>query len=353
MTKEAFQSKVNRLTRLMGVEPKAMSSDIRTALEQIPCVETSDPEKLCAAPRVSVRILTYNHERWIAEAIESVLMQECDFTFEIVIGEDCSTDKTRGICLDYQKRFPHIIRVLHSDTNVGIERNSLRTNARLRGEYVCAFEGDDYWLDTRKLQKQVDLMRKHPDASLCVAFTKTAHGDGAAQIEQKPPRVKERLAFRDLHAYFYHPSARMMTRAYLHQFYALDTLTFSDTSILLAASRFGGVVQLPEHLAVYRCTGTGAFSGAGQLARLRIAMRIASETVVFFYPQHRSFFTQKIFQMAMDFLGADGNGLSRAERREVFRLACTLVGGMPTRRVGKALRFLFEYLLPAREGGRG
>jgi len=344
MTKETFQSKLSRLTYLMGIPPKAC-----IALEQIPCTETSDPEKLCAAPLVSVRILTYNHERWIAQAIESVLMQTCDFAFELVIGEDCSTDGTRAICLDYQARYPHVIRVLHSATNVGIEKNSLRTNARLRGEYVCAFEGDDYWLDARKLQRQVDLMRKHPDASLCVAFTKTVHGDGAAQVGQKPPRVKERLAFRDLHAYFYHPSARMMTRTYLQQYYAVDTLTFSDTSVLLVASRFGRVVQLPDYLSVYRCTGAGAFSGASRLMRLRIAMRIASETAAFFYPQHRDFFTQKVFQLAVDFLSLGDNGLSCAERREMLRLAWVLVGGIPMRRVGKALWLGVQYLLPDRK----
>ena len=343
MTKEAFQSNVARLTRLMGVAPKTLPSDARTALEQIPCVETSDPDKLCASPLVSVRILTYNHERWLAQAIESVLMQECDFAFELVLAEDCSTDGTRGICMDYQQRFPHIIRVLHSAANVGIERNSLRANVRLRGTYVCPFEGDDYWLDARKLQKQVDLLRKHPDASLCVALAKTAHGEGAAEIAQKPPRIKERLAFRDLHAYFYHPSARMMTRAYLQQFYAADTLTFSDTSVLLVASHFGCVVQLPEYLSVYRYTGEGAFSGAGRLARLRIAMRIASEAAVFFYPRHRYFFTQKLFQLAVDFLSLDENGLPYAERREVLRLARRLVG-MPVRRVGKALRLMFRYM---------
>ena len=352
MRRDVFESRVGRLTRLMGVAPKTLSSDIGAACGQIPCVETSDPERLCAAPLVSVRILTYNHERWIAQAIESVLAQVCDFEFELVLAEDCSTDRTRDICLDYQRRFPRVVRVLHSDTNVGIEKNSLRVNARLRGEYVCAFEGDDYWLDARRLQKQVELMRRHPDASLCVAFSRTIYGEGAEQVAQKPPRVKERLAFRDLHAYFYHPSARMMTRAYLHQFYAAGTLTFSDTSVLLVASAFGGVVQVPEYLSVYRCTGAGVFSGAGRLTRLRMAMRIASESAVFFFPRHRNFFTQKIFQLAMDFLSEDDNGLSTAERREAFGLACGLVGWMPMRRVGKALRLGVRCLLSNEKGGR-
>jgi glycosyltransferase involved in cell wall biosynthesis len=314
---------------------------MRTALEQIPCVETSDPDKLCTSPLVSVRILTYNHEQWIAQAIESVLMQKCDFEFEIVIGEDCSKDRTRDICLEYQKKFPHIIRVLHSDANVGVERNSLRSNARLRGEFVCPFEGDDYWFDERKLQKQVDLMRRHPDATLCVAFVKTAHGEGEAKIVRKPPRVKERLTFSELHDYLYHPSARMMRRTFLEQFYAVDTVTFSDTSVLQLASHFGCVVQLPEHLAVYRCTGTGIYSGAGHLGRLRIATRLDVEVAAFFFPQHRNFFMQTLYKLVVDFLCLKENGLSRAESREAFRLALGLVG-IPTHRIGKTIRLLFR-----------
>ena len=350
MTNAVFQSKLSRLTHLMGVPPKALSSDVRLALEQIPCTETSDPEKLCAAPLVSVRILTYNHERWIAQAIESVLMQECDFAFELVIGEDCSTDNTRAICLDYQARYPHLIRVLHSDANVGVEKNSLRANARLRGEYVCAFEGDDYWIDERKLQKQVDLMRKHPDATLCVAFVKTAHKEGEAKIVRKLPRIKERLTFRDLHAYLYHPSARMMTRTFLQQFYAVDTVTYSDTAVLQLASYFGCVVQLPEHLSVYRYTGAGVFSGAKHIWRLRIAMRIDAEAAAFFYPQHRYFFTQTLFKMAIDFLCLRENNLSHAERREAFLLARELVG-IPMRRLGKTVDLLLKCLLPDRKEG--
>ena len=70
----------------------------------IPCIETSDAEKLCKHPIVSVHMLAYNHEPYIRQAIEGVMMQQTDFEFELVIGEDCSTDKTREICFEYQKR---------------------------------------------------------------------------------------------------------------------------------------------------------------------------------------------------------------------------------------------------------
>ena len=134
----------------------------------IPCIETSDPEKLCKHPVVSVNMITYNHEPYIRQAIEGVMMQKTDFEFELVIGEDASTDKTREICFEYQKRYPDKIRVLWWHENLRKVNhpgggNGARTRAHCRGEFIALCEGDDYWIDPLKLQKQVDVMRKYPN----------------------------------------------------------------------------------------------------------------------------------------------------------------------------------------------
>ena len=133
----------------------------------IPCIETSDPGKLCRNPVVSVNMLAYNHEPYIRQAIDGVMMQKTDFEFELIIGEDASRDGTREICLEYQRRFPDKIRVLWWHENVsGLGGNVMRTRARCRGEFMAFCEGDDYWTDPLKLQKQVDVMRKNPDVGL-------------------------------------------------------------------------------------------------------------------------------------------------------------------------------------------
>lgn len=134
----------------------------------IPCIETSDPDKLCKHPVVSVSMITYNHEPYIRQAIEGVMMQKTDFEFELVIGEDASTDKTREICFEYQKRYPDKIRVLWWHENVSkLGGNGRRCRAHCRGEFIALCEGDDYWIDPLKLQKQVDVLRKHPDVAFC------------------------------------------------------------------------------------------------------------------------------------------------------------------------------------------
>ncbi len=134
----------------------------------IPCIETSDSEKLCAHPVVSVHMITYNHEPFIRQAIEGVMMQKTDFEFELVIGEDCSQDKTREICFEYQRKYPDKVRVLWWHENVSkLGGNNRRVRAHCRGEYIAFCEGDDYWIDPLKLQKQVDVMRKDPNVGLC------------------------------------------------------------------------------------------------------------------------------------------------------------------------------------------
>ncbi len=119
-----------------------------------------------SSPMVSVKMITYNHRPYIEQAIEGVVKQETNFPIELVIGEDCSTDGTREIVFEYEKRYPDIIRVVTSDKNIGAKMNSNRTNALCRGKYIAYCEGDDYWHRTDKLQIQVDYMESHPDCGL-------------------------------------------------------------------------------------------------------------------------------------------------------------------------------------------
>ena len=142
------------------------NQNCRDSIDETPCRETSDSTALCKSPLVSVFMPTYNHASHIARAIEGVLGQETDFPFELVIGEDCSTDGTREIVFEHQKRHPDIIRVITSQENVGAKKNARRTQNACRGRYVAYCEGDDYWHHTRKLQIQVEYLEAHPEVGL-------------------------------------------------------------------------------------------------------------------------------------------------------------------------------------------
>lgn len=114
-------------------------------------------------PLVTVLVTTYNQEKYIAQALDSVLAQKTDFPFEIYVSEDCGTDGTRTILQDYARSYPDRIRLNLRDKNVGISRNWYEGLCAARGEYVCTLEGDDWWLDDCKLQKQMNFLREHPD----------------------------------------------------------------------------------------------------------------------------------------------------------------------------------------------
>src|SRR5882762_7158067 len=125
-------------------------------------IEVSSSMLVPSKPSVSVLMVTHNHEKYLAQAIDGVVSQIADFHFELIIGEDCSTDSTRHIALDYQNKFPHIIRLLYSDKNVGALNNFARVYSASRGGYIAICEGDDYWTDNKKLQKQVAVLRAQP-----------------------------------------------------------------------------------------------------------------------------------------------------------------------------------------------
>jgi len=115
-------------------------------------------------------MITYNHELFIAQAIEGVVNQKTNFNFELVIGEDCSTDNTSVICSDYAKRYPAIIKLNINKENIGAKNNLMNCFEKASGKYIAFCEGDDFWTDSYKLHKQVNFMEANPDYGL-------VHGD--------------------------------------------------------------------------------------------------------------------------------------------------------------------------------
>ncbi len=126
----------------------------------------SDPLQLQGSLKLTVLIITYNHEPFIATAVDSVLMQETDFDYEIIISEDCSTDQTRAIVSRYAHDYPKQVRLLLSDRNLNDNSVVRRGLEAARGQYVALLDGDDYWTTPTKLQKQIDFLDTHPDVSI-------------------------------------------------------------------------------------------------------------------------------------------------------------------------------------------
>lgn len=130
-------------------------------------------------PLLSVCLLTYNHEKYIRQAIDSILAQEVDFTWQLIIADDCSTDGTQNILREYKQQYPERIHLILQKENVGPEENWLDLISYPKSKYLLYAEGDDYFTDTHKLQAQVDFLEAHPDFALCFHPVKVVYQDGS------------------------------------------------------------------------------------------------------------------------------------------------------------------------------
>lgn len=117
-------------------------------------------------PVVSIIMPTYNHERFIKDAVNSILNQICSYSYEIVIGDDCSTDSTREICRELKVKYPDRIVLIENDKNLGLLANYKSIISHARGKYLAILESDDLWNDNRKLQTQIDFLEHNPEYGL-------------------------------------------------------------------------------------------------------------------------------------------------------------------------------------------
>ena len=129
-------------------------------------------------PLLSVCLITYNQARYVKEAMDSILAQQIDFSWELVVADDCSTDGTREILLEYKDKHPDLIKLILQKTNVGAEKNWHELMAYPKSKYVAYLEGDDYWTNPHKLQMQVDFLEKNPSYALCFHPTKVVFENG-------------------------------------------------------------------------------------------------------------------------------------------------------------------------------
>lgn len=225
--------------------------------------------------KVSAFILTYNHARFIGQAIEGFLSQRTDFPCELVIADDCSTDGTQEVIRRYWEKDRDHIRVLLNRHNIGAWRTFPRAYEACRGQYVALVEGDDYWTAPDKLQRQVDLLDRHPDCTICFHSVRMVWEDGSRDpILYRPQPVKERYTLRDLvNGNFIGSCSTMYRRGVFGGFPAwYYSMPVGDWCHHILHARHGDIVYLDEPMAVYRQHGGGIYSMKPAVHRLRIAV---------------------------------------------------------------------------------
>lgn len=213
--------------------------------------------------KASVLITTYNQEEVIGQAIESALDQVVDFEYEIVIGEDCSTDRTRSVVCKYRDRFPDRIRLVLREQNLGLMKNFPQTFLECRGRYVACLDGDDYWTSSNKLQRQVDFLDAHPDYSICFHNALMVWEDGSqAPIVHSPPGGRSTYHLGELfkHDFISTASVAMVRNHLVTEFPDwYGTLPVPDWPFFVLHALHGKIGYLDEDWTVYRQHPAGVY----------------------------------------------------------------------------------------------
>jgi len=198
-------------------------------------------------------MLAYNHEQFIGEALDSVLMQRVDFPYTIVVGEDCSTDQTRAVVEGYRQRYPDRIKPIYQSHNVGPGANLKICLSACQAPYIACLDGDDYWTDPCKLAKQVAWLDANPDFSLCAHYVEVLKDDEQAVSLLPPFTAQTEYTFPELFAKLIPPTCSVVLRnslpalpAWLFETYPIDLPMF----VLYA--EVGKVKLLPEPMSRYR-----------------------------------------------------------------------------------------------------
>jgi len=216
--------------------------------------------------KVSVCMITYNHEKFIGQAIESVMMQQTDFDYELVIGEDCSTDRTGAVVLDYAGRYSDRIRPLLREHNLGMNPNFVQTFQSCRGEYVALLEGDDFWTDPLKLQQQADYLSSHPNCSMCFHPCHISI-DNDVLIGEKISWPPGRKSFYTLHDMLKAKYLRIHTSSVFVRNNQIDVfpewfyeMPMGDLPFIILSAQNGNIGYLDEAMGTYRIHKGGIWS---------------------------------------------------------------------------------------------
>lgn len=212
--------------------------------------------------KVSVAMIAYNVEKYIEEAIESVLAQKVDFRVELVIGEDCSTDSTREIALSYKEKYPSIIRVLLPAKNQGLTPNCVATINACQGEYVALLDSDDYWTNENKLTTQIEFLDANSDYSGSGHQSMKIYDDKSAPESLFGEEVNKDYFVNDMitHRKF-HTSSFVFRREYWLKTGGIPTtISSNERALNPMIAIFGKIKYFKESMCVYRFSGFGLSS---------------------------------------------------------------------------------------------
>lgn len=254
---------------------------------------------ISAIPTVSVCCITYNHAKFIGEALESFLNQNTSFSYEILVYDDASNDGTIDILKEYELKYPQIIRVFYSSENQysqGVRLLNLRYNLpRAKGKYIATCDGDDFWTDPLKLQKQVDFLDSNPEVVMCFHGFDRLENDKSTDsklynhLHHSPFTIFEQKEFLQLHVQFLTIMFRQNVK-----FPMISSEINGDVFVLTHLSEVGKCAYLNFNGAVYRYHQNGVFRKMSRIGQINSSIKtrkIISDQVK---PRTRKFLYKRI-----------------------------------------------------------
>jgi glycosyltransferase involved in cell wall biosynthesis len=248
-------------------------------------------------PVISVCILTYNHEDYLRQCIESILVQQVEVKWEIIISDDCSTDQSLKIIEEYYDRYSELIRVINSPKNVGVIKSLINLLKASTGKYIAICEGDDYWTDRLKLKKQLSILETHTEYSMVCSNRSILSMDGVLSLDMA--YKKDIYTTADILEGFIPGTQTMMFR---NQTSLVDFLKnyhyiFSgDRYLSYFCSLFGRIYRMSDSTAVYRLTSTGIWSQIPLIEKLiKSSVQLEEFHISIGLPINNSILAEKAF----------------------------------------------------------
>ena len=222
-------------------------------------------------PLVSIWMVTYNQESFISQAIQSVMMQKTDFDFHLFIGEDCSTDKTGAICMEFKKLYPEKITLIQNKKNLGPTQNAIQIYDlcfKSTSKYMALIEGDDYWIDPYKLQKQVDFLEENEDVNICFTRSNTL-SKGQEELHSIPSPFEEKpFQYIELLTHYNFITTVSVVVRKPENFTMpswFETITFGDLGLYKLIAKDKNIKCINTVMSVYRLHNNGIWSGLNVL----------------------------------------------------------------------------------------
>ena len=249
-------------------------------------------------PLVTVWCSTYNHQKYIAQAIEGFVIQKTNFEIEIYIHDDASTDNTANIVREYAARYPQIKAICQTENKFSVDKSHLNRIMfeKAQGKYIAMCEGDDYWIDPNKLQKQVDFLEANPDFAICFHRVNIISDDGSQPITQSNQNRKEVSDFDDLARENFIHTASVVYRNCLNRevLFRFKEIILGDWYLFLLLAQHGKIKFFEDVMANYRLHQGGFYSAGKEKTVLLGAMQIAEYGKKYFAPRGAKQFDERL-----------------------------------------------------------